>query len=552
MTAPQPAPRRRSQDISDEERRELVGLTVRRDVPAALSLRAQIVLACAAGRAQAEVASDLGVHPSTVSKWRARFETGRLDALFDDPRPGAARSIADEQVEEVVLLSLSGKPPGSDRWTSRAMAEATGLSQSAIVRIWKACGLRPWLADPSAPDQRSPLLNGAELIGLYINPPERAFAVVVDPRSDAGPGPAVNSTIATLGRTVDRVTATRRDSENRRTRASALKGFLERLDARTPVGPEIEVIVHDEGATRTTQIQQWLARHPRFRTRRVPSSGYWSKALEAAGPPRGSGGSVSFNSVERELEVWGNRSSDGAAPFIWCCGQGEPGKTGEGSESARLGPGNEGGVGKASERPTATRRVIAEQALAIIHQEGLAALSMERLASSLGIRGPSLYHHYADKSEILTEVARLVVLATPLVPEPEPAAWREWQVQQSLGYRRSILAYPNTAPLLLGYRTRELFPDQYERVSSVLVRAGVPYRYHLVVFETTDRFTFASAMYAARTESAEPEFFPRLDAEATPTLAEAVDVNPWNPEQIFTQALRHFLAQIPDGRKRLR
>lgn len=391
--------------------------------------------------------------------------------------------------------------------------------------------------------------------GLYIDPPERAIAIVSGPKrnlparhsevSMAGEDPSTGGA-AKLAGLVDGATAGRDGSGDRRTRASAFKRFLDLLAAEIPHNYDIQVIVDDRGTARTPQIRQWLTRHARYKTFRAPTPSYWLKTIEKVAVP------AALGSIESELVDWARLSDDAATPFVWCSTHSAAEHPGRRPPPPRHGPGRSDGGTEAAERPAATRRVIAEQALAIIHEEGLAALSMERLASSLGIRGPSLYHHYADKSEILTEVARLVLLATPVVPEPVPAAWREWQVQQSLGYRRSILAYPNAAPLLLGYRTRELFPNQYERVSNILLRAGVPYRYHLVVFETTDRFTFGSAMYAARTESAEPEFFPHLDAKVTPTLAEAVEVNPWNPEQIFTEAVRHFLAQIPDGRKRLR
>ena len=203
------------------------------------------------------------------------------------------------------------------------------------------------------------------------------------------------------------------------------------------------------------------------------------------------------------------------------------------------------------ERPVATRELIAETALELIDEEGLRSLSVERVASRLGIRGPSLYYHFKDKSEVLTAVARRVLSATPVLPLPEATEWREWQVQQAVGYRRAILRHPNTAPLLLGYRPRELFADQYERVSSLLVEAGVPYRYHLVIYEATDKFTLGSAMFAA-SMSTSADFFPHLDADQMPLLARAVEANPWNPEQIFIEALRHFLAAIPDRRRRLR
>src|SRR5690348_10220753 len=108
----------------------------------ALALRARIVLACAESKPNARVAADLGVSRDTVRKWRSRFAAGGLAALRDAPRPGAPRIITDDQVRQV-LARTTGEPPpaGLARWTTRAMASATGLSQSAVSRIWRAAGL---------------------------------------------------------------------------------------------------------------------------------------------------------------------------------------------------------------------------------------------------------------------------------------------------------------------------------------------------------------------------------------------------------------------------
>jgi polyphosphate kinase len=109
-----------------------------------LALRSRIILACADGRSSAQVATDLGVTRDTVRKWRVRFAAGGLRALHDAPRPGAPRKISDEQVRQVIARALREPPPrGRARWTTRTMAAATGLSQSAVSRIWRAAGLRP-------------------------------------------------------------------------------------------------------------------------------------------------------------------------------------------------------------------------------------------------------------------------------------------------------------------------------------------------------------------------------------------------------------------------
>lgn len=102
-----------------------------------------MVMACADGQANNVVAEHFGVTPKTVGKWRARFTQQRLDGLADEPRPGAPRKVAEEVTGRVLAKTLEERPTNAGRWTTRSMARATGLSQTTIVRIWMAHGLRP-------------------------------------------------------------------------------------------------------------------------------------------------------------------------------------------------------------------------------------------------------------------------------------------------------------------------------------------------------------------------------------------------------------------------
>jgi transposase len=104
----------------------------------ALSLRARIVLGCQLGRSNREVARQLGVTSQTVGKWRTRFVTRRLAGLVDEPRSGAPRSISDALVEAVLTKTLHEQPPDASRWSSRRLAHEMGISQRAVLRIWRA------------------------------------------------------------------------------------------------------------------------------------------------------------------------------------------------------------------------------------------------------------------------------------------------------------------------------------------------------------------------------------------------------------------------------
>ncbi len=133
--------------LTADERETLERWARRPKSAQALALRCRIVLACADGGSNVEVAERLGVARHTVGKWRQRFVAQRLDGLHDEPRPGAPRTISDDHVERVIVATLEQTPRNATHWSTRSMADATGMSQSAVSRIWRAFGLKPHLVD---------------------------------------------------------------------------------------------------------------------------------------------------------------------------------------------------------------------------------------------------------------------------------------------------------------------------------------------------------------------------------------------------------------------
>lgn len=129
--------------VTDEERGELNGLIRRRSTPRAMALRARIVLRCALGQTNPQVAEALEVSMPTVGKWRKRLFENRLAGLRDEPRPGGPRGIRDEVVAEVVTLALETKPKNATHGSTRSMAKRVGLSPTAVSRIWRAFNLQP-------------------------------------------------------------------------------------------------------------------------------------------------------------------------------------------------------------------------------------------------------------------------------------------------------------------------------------------------------------------------------------------------------------------------
>ena len=170
--------------LTDEERATLTALGTRSRTRPHLALRARLVLLCADGLASTVVARKLRVREQTVSKWRGRFVRARLEGLYDEPRPGAPRTITDDAIERVVTRTLETTPRGQTHWSVRGMAQATGLSRMTIARIWHAFGLQPHRSETFklSPD---PLLieKVRDIVGLYMHPPEHAVVLCVDEKA---------------------------------------------------------------------------------------------------------------------------------------------------------------------------------------------------------------------------------------------------------------------------------------------------------------------------------------------------------------------------------
>jgi len=143
-----------------------------------------VVLASAWGLDNQAVAQKLRCSVGMVGKWRARFLKGRLEALYDEPRPGTPRTVSDAQVEQVVIQTLESTPWGETHWSTRGLAKATGLGRMTISRIWHAFGLQPRRSDTFklSPD-RQLIEKVRDIVGLYMNPPEHALVLCVDEKS---------------------------------------------------------------------------------------------------------------------------------------------------------------------------------------------------------------------------------------------------------------------------------------------------------------------------------------------------------------------------------
>jgi len=277
--------------VSADERETLERWARRPTTAQALAQRARMILACAEGRPNDQVARVERVTRQTVGRWRARFVSTRLDGLLDEPRPGAPRQITDEHVERVVRWTLETKPEDATHWSTRAMAKRSGLSQSAISRIWRAFALQPHRVE-TFKLSKDPLFieKVRDIVGLYLNPPDQALVLCVDEKSQIQaldrsqpvlpmrPGQVERRThdytrhgTTTLFAALNAKSGKLITEFRRRQRAREFRKFLDTIQARVPATLEVHLILDNSSTHKTPAIQRWLTRHPRFHLHFTPN-----------------------------------------------------------------------------------------------------------------------------------------------------------------------------------------------------------------------------------------------------------------------------------------
>jgi transposase len=286
--------------LSVEENNQLVEWARRRKTAQALALRARIVLGCAQQLPNREIARRLRITPQTVGKWRSRFVAKRLDGLLDEPRPGAPRQINDARVEAVIAKTLEEKPRNATHWSTRSMAKAAGVSQSAVVRIWHAFGLQPH-REETFKLSTDPLFidKVRDIVGLYLDPPLKALVLCVDEKSQIQaldrtqpilplmPGVPERRThdylrhgTTTLFAALDIATGKVIGQLHRRHRAKELLQFLKHVDENVPADHEVHLIMDNYGTHKTPTVKAWFSRHSRFKVHFTPTSASWLNQVE--------------------------------------------------------------------------------------------------------------------------------------------------------------------------------------------------------------------------------------------------------------------------------
>lgn len=183
-----------------------------------------------------------------------------------------------------------------------------------------------------------------------------------------------------------------------------------------------------------------------------------------------------------------------------------------------------------------------ETALRMIDEDGLEEFSLPKLAAQLKVRTPSLYHHFADKAEILADVAREIVLEARL-PRRRPAdSWMEWFVSLGLSFRRAVLRHRRAAPVLLQYLPRDVLIRTYEDSARFLAEVGVPTELRALIIDGMDKLTLGAVLTEAMKDPADrARIFSGVDPDSLPVLAAAMNVNSYSAEDLYAESIRCFL-----------
>jgi transposase len=328
--------------VSGEERATLERWVRRRSWAQALALRAGIVLDCASGMSNTVVARRRRISQQMVGKWRSRFVGRRVAGLLDEPRCGAPRTIEDAHVEAVIVRTLESTPRDATHWSTRSMAESSGLSHMTIQRIWKAFGLEPHRSETFKLSTDPQFVEKVrDIVGLYLAPPERALVLCLDEKTQIQaldrsqpvlpmrPGQAerrshdyVRHGTTTLFAALDAKTGKVLGGLHRRHRSREFRKFLDRIEAAVPAGLEVHLILDNYGTHKTALIRQWLAKRPHYHVHFTPTSASWLNLVERffamlTEKQIRRGVHRSTRELEQAIRHYLDTYNQTAKPFVW-------------------------------------------------------------------------------------------------------------------------------------------------------------------------------------------------------------------------------------------
>jgi transposase len=328
--------------LSGNERETLQRWARRHSSAQSLALRCRIVLACAEGRTNEDIAGELRIHPVTVSKWRKRFAADRLDGLMDAPRPGAVRTVGDDTVEAVVVDTLESAPTGATHWSTRGLAAKHGISHQTVAEIWRAFGLKPWREDSFKVSPDPDLVEKIrDIVALYMNPPVAAVVFAVDEKPQIQ---ALNRTAPTLPMlpttparathdylrngtcdlfaALDIATGTVITDIRSTHTSDDFIAFLNKVNRNVPAELDVHVVLDNLSAHKTPKVQRWLLRHRRFHFHFTPTYGSWMNLVERwfsalTTKKLKRSAHCSVRELAADIEAWAAVWNEDPKPFVW-------------------------------------------------------------------------------------------------------------------------------------------------------------------------------------------------------------------------------------------
>jgi transposase len=328
--------------VTADDRQTLERWTRRRRTAQGLALRSRIVLRCASGVPNTQVAEELQVTNATVGKWRTRYITRGVAGLLDEPRSGAPRSISDDRVEAVVVKTLESTPRNATHWSTRSMAERSGLSHTSVQRIWQAFGLQPHRSDTFKLSTDPQLIEKVrDIVGLYLNPPQHALVLCVDEKSQIQaldrtqpllpmrPGQVARHThdyrrhgTTSLFAALDIATGKVIGQLHRRHRSLEFRRFLDRIEGEVPTDLDVHLVLDNYGTHKTPAIQRWLLQHPRYHVHFTPTYSSWINQVERwfadlTNKQIRRGAHRSTRALEDVIRLYLATYNDDPRPFVW-------------------------------------------------------------------------------------------------------------------------------------------------------------------------------------------------------------------------------------------
>lgn len=328
--------------LTPEETDALQRTTRRPKSAQRLAQRSRIILECAQGKTIKDVAAQMNLSEITVGKWRRRFVESRMAGLEDAPRPGAPRSIEDEQVAQVVADTLEKTPKGATHWSTRSMAAHAGLSQTAVSRIWRTFGLKPHLSETFKLSTDPQFVDKVrDVVGLYVNPPDKALVFSVDEKSQIqalnrsqpvlplAPGMAERRThdytrhgTTSLFAALDVATGRIVNSCKSRHRHQEFLSFLKQIERESPADLDIHLVLDNYATHKTPAVKKWLSARPHWHLHFTPTGASWLNQVERFFAAitdkcirRGTFRSV--RELERAIEKYLNIHNNNPRPFKW-------------------------------------------------------------------------------------------------------------------------------------------------------------------------------------------------------------------------------------------